>query len=277
MSVREVFDSIRDDIRDGNYQIIRQKVRSLIDSDPQDVGIMLECASLLKTIDDDEYCQSIIDSILSTVESPNFDVAIAIRNLGRLSEAYELMKDFCQDSEKQIEIARTLVMMNEPEKANELLEKINSHSREGELLRCDVLCLLGRPEEALSIIKEIVDRKEITYDVLSKFCSVLVRVGRDNDAIKMAKTYLKEDKENVDYLALMSYVMYITGKIPAAVNYASRALKKDYAHIGALETMAMCLVERQKYLQAKLLAGVINDKNPGSIAAIKILDMCQKT
>ncbi|MCQ2086048.1 MAG: hypothetical protein MJY54_01270 [archaeon] len=276
MNVREVFDSIRNDIKDGNYQIIRQKVGNLIDSNPQNIDVMLECASLLKTVDDDEYCQSIIDRVLDIVESPNFGVAIAIRNLGRISEAYGLMKDFSCDSEKQTEIAKTLMMMDEPKKAMEILEKRDSHSKNEELLRCDVLCSLGNFDEALSVAKKLVNKKETTYDVLSKFCNILMRMGRDNDAIKMAKFYLKENKESADYLALMSYVMYVGGKIPAAVNYACRALKKDCDHIGALEIMAMCLIEKQKYLQAKLLAGAINDKDPGSITAINILDMCRK-
>ena len=69
--------------------------------------------------------------------------------------------------------------------------------------------------------------------------------------------------------------MWINGKIPAAANYANRALHVDPLHVGALEVMAMCFVEKGKYTQAKLFAGAINEKEPGSPAVIRILDACR--
>jgi hypothetical protein len=104
----------------------------------------------------------------------------------------------------------------------------------------------------------------------------MFRMGEAKATIKFAKAHVKESKTNNDFLALEAYVMRINGRMLAAVNYASRVLKNDYKHIGALETMAMCFVEKKSFINAKLLAGAINDADPGNPAAIRILDACRQ-
>jgi tetratricopeptide (TPR) repeat protein len=278
MDVDKAFESIRDNIKNENYKAVRPEIDSIVAANPNDAEIILKCASLLKTIDDEEGCQSLVDDALKALPSDgskDFDVALAVRGLGRPIEAYSLMKKFKDDKDRMSEVARTMLLADEAEEALELVNKISEPTIRDRLLRCDILCSLGEFNEALKESESIVEDDKASYSSLVNMCTVLMKMGREKDAVKLAKSHLKEDKKNPDSLALNAYVMWINGKIPAAANYANRALHIDYSHVGALEVMAMCFVEKGKYTQAKLFAGAINEKEPGSPAVIRILDACR--
>ncbi len=278
MDIDKAFESIRDNIKNENYKAVRPEIDSIVAANPDDAEIILKCASLLKTIDDEEGCQSLVDDALKALPSDgskDFDVALAVRGLGRPIEAYSLMKKFKDDKDRMSEVARTMLLADEAEEALELVNKISEPTIRDRLLRCDILCSLGEFNEALKESESIVDGDNASYASLVNVCTVLMKMGREKDAVKLAKSHLKEDKKNADSLALNAYVMWINGKIPAAANYANRALHIDYSHIGALEVMAMCFVEKGKFTQAKLFAGAINEKEPGSPAVIRILDACR--
>jgi tetratricopeptide (TPR) repeat protein len=277
MDIDKAFESIRDNIKNENYKAVRPEIDSIVSS-TDDVDIILKCASLLKTIDDEEGCQSLVDKALSSMPSDgsrDFDVALAVRGLGRPVEAYGLIKKFRDDNDRMSEVARTMLLADETEEALELARKIKDPTIQDRLLLCDILTSLGEFNDALKEAESIVADDDSSYRSLVNECSVLMRMGREKDAVKLAKSNLKEDKKNPDSLALNAYVMWINGKIPAAANYANRALHLDYSHVGALEVMAMCFVEKGKYTQAKLFAGAINEKEPGSPAVIRILDACR--
>ena len=277
MDIDKAFESIRDNIKNENYKAVRPEIDSIVAS-TDDVDTILKCASLLKTIDDEEGCQSLVDKALSSMPSDgsrDFDVALAVRGLGRPVEAYGLIKKFRDDNDRMSEVARTMLLADETEEALELARKIKDPTIQDRLLLCDILTSLGEFNDALKEAESIVADDDSSYRSLVNECSVLMRMGREKDAVKLAKSNLKEDKKNPDSLALNAYVMWINGKIPAAANYANRALHLDYSHVGALEVMAMCFVEKGKYTQAKLFAGAINEKEPGSPAVIRILDACR--
>ena len=278
MDVDKAFESIRDNIKNENYGAVRPEIDSIVAANPVDVEIILKCASLLKSIDDEKGCQSLVDKALSAVPedgSMDFDVAIAIRGLGRSSDAYTLIKRFRDDQDKLAEVARTMLIADEAEEALELIGKKKEPTISDRLLRCDILNSLGEFNESLKEAESIVADDQASYRSLVNECNVLMRMGREKDAVKLARSNLKEDKKNADSLALNAYVMWINGKIPAAANYANRALHVEPLHLGALEIMAMCFVEKGKYRQAKLFAGAINEKEPGSPAVIRILDACR--
>ena len=278
MDVDKAFESIRDNIKNENYKAVRPEIDSIVASNPNDVDIILKCASLLKTIDDEDGCQSLVDEALDALPSDgskDFDVALAVRGLGRPEEAYKLMKRFKDDQGMMPEVARTMLLADESEEALELVKRIDEPTIRDRLLKCDILCSLGEFKDALAEAEVIVKDDDASYRSLINMCTVLMKMGREKDAVKLAKSHLKEDKKNADSLALNAYVMWINGKIPAAANYANRALHIDYSHVGALEVMAMCFVEKGKYTQAKLFAGAINEKEPGSPAVIRILDACR--
>ena len=278
MDVEKAFENIRDNIKNENYPAVRPEIDSIMASCGDDVDTILKCASLLKTIDDEDGCQSLVDKALNAVPedgSEDFDVALAVRGLGRPAEAYRLIKRFRDDPDKVSEVARTMLLADEAEEALELVKGIEYPSIQDRLLLCDILCSLGEFNDALKEAEGIVDDDKASYRSIVNICTVMMKMGKDKEAVKLAKSHLKEDKKNPDSLALGAYVMWINGKIPAAANYANRALHLDYSHVGALEVMAMCFVEKGKYTQAKLFAGAINEKEPGSPAVIRILDACR--
>ena len=278
MDVDRAFESIRDNIKNENYGAVRPEIDSIVEANPNDVDIILKCASLLKTVDDEKGCQELIDKVLSAMPedgSRDFDVAIAVRGLGRPVDAYGLLKRFKDDPERKSEVARTMLLADEAEEALELARSIEDPSIPDRLLLSDILCSLGEFRDALIEAEGIVRDDGGSYRSLVNQCSVMMKMGKDKEAMKLARSYLKEDKKNPDSLALGAYVMWINGKTPAAANYANRALRLDYSHTGALEVMAMCFIEKGKYPQAKLLAGAINEKEPGSPAVIRILDACR--
>ena len=277
MDVEKAFESIRDNIKNENYGAVRPEIDAIVETDP-DVDTILKCASLLKTIDDEKGCQSLVDRALSVLPSDgskDFETAIAVRGLGRPDEAYRLMRRFRDDPLRMSEVARTMLLADEAEEALELVNRIPDRTIADRLLLCDILCSLGEFSDALKEAESIVEDDGASYRSLVNECGVMMRMGREKDAVKLARSHLKEDKKNPDSLALNAYVMWINGKIPAAANYANRALHLDYSHVGALEVMAMCFIEKGKYTQAKLFAGAINEKEPGSPAVIRILDACR--
>ena len=278
MDVDKAFESIRDNIKNENYGAVRPEIDSIVASNPDDVMIILKCASLLKTIDDEKGCQSLVDKALAAVPedgSLDYDVALAVRGLGRPDDAYKLIRKYRDDQDKMAEVARTMMMADESEEALELIGKKKEPSISDRILKCEILNSLGEFNASLKEAESIVADDNASYRSLINECTVLMRMGRDKDAVKLAKSNLKEDKKNADSLALNAYVMWINGKTPAAANYANRALHVDPLHVGALEVMAMCFVEKGKYRQAKLFAGAINEKEPGSPAVIRILDACR--
>lgn len=277
MDIEKAFQNIQDNIKNEKYEAVRPEIDAIADASGNDPAILLKCASLLKVIDDESGCQSMIDLVLEkTPDNPKmmYDVGIAIRGMNRAEEAYELMKGRRDDPVCSSEIARTLLMMDEAEEALLIMDSIKDKTIGERILNTEILCSLGEFTAALNMASDIIS-EDTSYDSLICYCTVLLRTGRSKDAIKFAKSNMKEDKKNPDSLALTAYVMRINDKIPAAVNYSNRALQIDYSHVGALETMAMCLVEKSKFTHAKLLAGVINDKDPGNPAALRILDACR--
>ncbi len=277
MDTEKAFNSIMEDIKNERFEMVRPQLDSILDS-TDDVMIKLKCASILKTIDDEKGCQEIVDLALDSVpddRETRFDIAMSVRSLGRAEEAYELVKDMKDDPAKVPEIARTLNMIDESEEAYALIQKVSGLSVKDRILLCDILCSLGEFTKAEAEATAILDSGDTSYASYVNMVSVLMKAGKVKEANKFAKSHLKQDKKNVDSLALEAYVMWINGRIPAAANYANRALQIDYSHSGALETMAMCLIEKKKYVQAKMLAGVINEKDPKDPAVIRILDACR--
>lgn len=278
MDTDKAFKSIQNNIKDEKYEIARSEVDVIVKANSGDISVLLKCASLLKVIDDEKGCQCIIDMVLKIMpDDPDkkYDVGIAIRNLGRAEEAYNLMRGQSSNLSRRSEIARTLLIIDEAEEALELMNTINSKNVYEKILLSEVLCSLGEFRTACEVAEAITKEDNCSYDSLINLCTVLIKMGKDKEAIKIAKSHIKENKKNVDYLALCAYVMRIDGKTSAAANFANRALQIDHTHIGALETMAYCLIDKHKFIQAKVLAGAINDKKPGNLAVIKILDACR--
>lgn len=277
MDLETSFRYIQELIKLEKYERVKPQIDSIIESHSDDVFIMIKCASILKVIDDEESCQSIIDRVIGNIpEDPEtrYSIALSLRNLGRKSESYELVLPFKNDVSKANEIARTMLMADEVEEALSVINFIPNPESKDLILKCEILCALDETNDALAIAKELND-KEQTPDSLVNLCTVLMYRGEVKEAVRIGREQVKSDKKSADSNALEAYIMWINGKISAAANFANRALTIDYSNERALEVMAMCLIEKKKYNQAKMLAGVINEKNPLNPAVLRILDACR--
>ncbi len=277
MDTDQAFKSITENIKKGNNQAVRSEIDSIISS-TDDVMLMIKCASILKTINDEDGCQKILDSVIENAPDDidsRYDVGISIRSLGRPVEAYDLMSGKADDDERRPEIARTLMLIGRYEEGLALLEDREDASVKDRILHCELLTSLKRYDEAYEEAKVIADDDNSSYISMVNLITVMMVMGKDKEAMKLAKSNLKDDKKNVDSLALEAFVMWVNGRYPAAMNYANKALRIDYTHSGALEIMAMCLIIQKKFVQAKMLAGVINENDPTNPAIIRILDACR--
>ena len=280
MDIEKAFDNIRLHIKDGEYDKVRPIVDTII-SNADDASTLLKCASLLKVVDDEDGCQELLDMVIDA--SPDLKgkerltVASSLRGLGRASEAYDLIKDEKETDAIIREKARALLMTDDSEIALSIIRKISKMTADDKILLTEILCSLGEFKEAHDIASQLVKDENASYDSLVNLCATLMLMGKNKEAIKTAKQHLKEDKKDVDSLALAAYVMRINGRTAAAANFAHRALTADHKHKGALETMAYCMIEKSRIIEAKVLAGAINDRTPGDPAAIRILDACRES
>lgn len=278
MDTEAAFENIKNNIKDEKYDMVLPEVRQIVDQCVGDIPVLFKCASLLKVVEEEDYCQEILDGIVADLpesEEARMEVAIALRGLGRAEDAYEIMRSFKSYVPDQYELALTMYYAEEYEEALQTLEDSGRDDQKSMILLTDIHCALSEHQKAMEIADKTIYYYGSSYDTLVNKCNVMFRMGDAKGTIKFAKEHVKESKANNDFLALEAYVMRINGRLPAAVNYATRVLKKDHTHIGALETMAMCFVEKKSFINAKLLAGAINDADPGNPAAIRVLDACR--
>ena len=201
MDTEKAFESIRDNIKNENYGAVRPEIDSIVAANPSDVDVILKCASLLKTIDDERGCQTLLDKVMSSIPddgSKDFDVALALRSLGRPSDAYTLIKRFRDDQDRIAEVARTMLMADEAEEALELIRKKKDPSITDRLLLCEILASLGEFSDSLKEAEGIVSDDGASYRSLVNQCTVMMRMGKDKEAVRLAKSYMKEDKNNED-------------------------------------------------------------------------------
>lgn len=278
MDADSAFEDIRNDIKDEKYDMVLPRVKAIADNCGNDPEILFKCASLLKVVEEEDCCQELLDRIESNLpldEKERMNIAIGLRGLGRSESAYRIMDDMESYVPETYEIALTAFTAGRPEEALDMIEEHELDDQRSMILATEAMCAMGMLDEAMETADKAIYYYGSGYDTLVNKCNVMLRMGKPKDAIKFSKAHVKESKANLDYLALNAYVMRINGRLPAAANYASRVLKSDYKHIGALETMAMCLVEKKSFINAKLLAGAINDADPGNPAAVRILDACR--
>ena len=275
MDVEKAFEDIGMHISKNEYEKVRPIIDTMVSS-VTDTQTLLKCASLLKVVDDEEGCQGILNNIAKkdhgTAEE-RFAAASALRSLGRPGDGYAIIKN--DNGERFIrERSKMLLMMRNNDALSEI-RKIKAMTADDKILLTEILCSSENYKEAHDTASQLVKDEDASYDSLVNLCNTLILMGKNKDAVRTARQYLKEDKKDADSLALAAYVMRINGKMSAAAAFAHRAIAADHTHKGALETMAFCLIERSRFIEAKVMAGAINDKHPGDPAVIRILDACR--
>ena len=277
MDVDAAFGRINLYIKNNELGKAIAEIDSIVAESSDDPFILVKCASLLKVMGDEKRVQNIfarIMEILPKDDSARFTVAVALRGLGNADDALKILEEMDESDKVNRESAKAYYSLKMSNEALSSVRSISEMTPADRILLTEILGALGKFDEAYSVAEKLVKDENNSYDSLVNKCSVMILMGNEKEAVKFVKSFVKEDKKNVDALALSAYVMRINGKTAAAANYAHHALMIDQEHIGALETMAMCLIEKKKFVEAKAFAGVINNKNPGHPAVIRILDAC---
>jgi len=276
MDIEKAFADIGMHISKKEYGNVRPMIDTIVSS-VTDMQTLLKCASLLKVVDDEEGCQSILNGIAKRkcdTADGRHAAASALRSLGRPSDGYEIIKN--DEGERFVrERSKMLLMMRKSSDALSEIKKLKTMTTDDRILLTEILCSSENYKEAYDTASQLVKDEKASYDSLVNLCNTLILMGKNKDAVRTARQYLKEDKKDADSLALAAYVMRINGKMSAAAAFAHRAVAADHMHKGALETMAYCLIEKSKFMEAKVMAGAINDKHPGDPAVIRILDACR--
>ncbi|MDI3542199.1 MAG: hypothetical protein PWQ62_1113 [Candidatus Methanomethylophilaceae archaeon] len=247
-----------------------ERIASISQGDP---FVLVKCAALLLTMNRKAQSREIAAMALETVsedEGDRLQLAIALRNLRMTKESLYLIEGLQKTDAVALERAKTLLAMDLFDEALKILESLEG--REALLLKSECLSLSGEHEKAIFLASKLTEGSG-SYEEMSLFVANLIRAGKVKEAIKVADRFLKSRK-NADSLALKSYVMRINGRLKASMNFANQALSADKRHIGAMWNMAICLIEKGRINEAKVLAGAINEVEPGSHLALEILDLC---
>ncbi len=253
------------------------EVERIVNSSRLHPFILMKCAALLLTVNkkerSDEVASMAMDCTLHD-DSEIVQLAIALRGLGRYKDSLSLLDRVDKNhSGLDMEKAKTLAASGDAHSCLDILDSIDGI--EADIVRCEALSRLGSHESAIGLAQKTMDLRGLDYETGSLLLGAMLRAGSVKEAKRLANSMVKDAKD-ADSLALKSYVMRINGRIPAAMNYANQSLLKEPRHIGALWNLALCLLEKGRKEEAKLLAGAINEASPASPHVLEILDLCNQ-
>jgi len=252
----------------GDDQGSYRAVEAIVASRGDDPFILVKCAALLYTMDRWERGGDLAARAkVMTPEDPEgrLQLAVALRGLGEHQGSVELLTGAEGARDRVLELARSLAAASRPEEALSALEE--AEGDDAVMLRAECLSRLNRHDEAVAMARSLHDGG---YRSGALLLECLLRGDRDREARSVAERSAKR-KGDADGLALKCYIMRVRGRTAASMNYANQALKLDSTHPGALWNLALCLLEKGRTAEAKLLAGAINDADPGSPLAMDVL------
>lgn len=239
--------------------------------------VKIQCASILLVIGRSETADEVLTDLYHEVYGEDinlFPVAQAMRGLGRGDLAIGLLEDMIDSDDVLREKAISLNMIGRFEEAIESLEKISVMNAEDSVLMLESLSSLGEHEKALKLSDELVEEFPDDYNVLRSKGGALIAAGKEKEAVKYARRLMRAMKNSPDSNAVGAYVMYIIGNTKLAGSFSSKALREDETHTGAMEILAMSLMDKGEFKNACIIAGAMNEKEPGNPAAVRILRGC---
>lgn len=239
--------------------------------------VKIQCASILLVIGRSETADEVLTDLYDEVYGEDinlFPVAQAMRGLGRGDLAIGLLEDMIDSDDVLREKAISLNMIGRFEEAIESLEKISVMNAEDSVLMLESLSSLGEHEKALKLSDELVEEFPDNYNVLRSKGGALIAAGKEKEAVKYARRLMRTMKNSPDSNAVGAYVMYIIGNTKLAGSFSSKALREDETHTGAMEILAMSLMDKGEFKNACIIAGAMNEKEPGNPAAVRILRGC---
>jgi tetratricopeptide (TPR) repeat protein len=245
-------------------------------SSAEDPLVKIQCASILLVIGRSETSDEVLEELYDEVygEADMFPVAQAMRGLGRGDLALGLLEGSEESDDVLREKAMSFNMTGRFEEAIENLEKISAMTADDSVLFLESLGSLGKHGEALKLSEKLSEEFPDNYNVLRSRGGALIAAGEEKEALKYARKLMKANKNSADANAVGAYVMYVIGNTKPAGAFSSKALRTDPTHVGAMEILALSLVDRGEFKKASIVAGAMNEKEPGNPAAVRILRLC---
>lgn len=269
---------IQANIRGGNNDLASIQILELANHFSDDPFTLLTCASLLRTIGNNEQSKDVVKKIPVAVEQrkgSELEVARGLRGIMFPKEALMILSNLDVNDDISREKVKILFDMHLYPEAIEEYGSINEPNIFDSILMISSLSALKKHDEALLWIKEVLLESPNDLEVMRCYCSVLVASGKDKDAEKYVKEVLKKDKSSADANALSAYFLWIEGRSTSAGAYASKAVKADPTNLLGMEVLAYSLVDKGKVNEARIVAGAINEQDPGNPAVLRILEMCR--
>lgn len=276
MDAEAVYSSIVEDIKDDRIDQVLPKVEAILAESNGDPMEYVKCASLLKSIGKEDECQGILDRLCDDLpedEEARQHVAVALRNLGRADDAYDIITELAHPD--PYELAMCMHAVGEDESALSVIRENSLSDTDSRVLLCDCLGAVGEHSEARREADALFEDVGVNYATVVNLVNVMVRGGDPKGATKFVKELMKHEKKSLDLMAANAHLMLITGKVPAAVNFSVRVVNTDGTHLGALETLGMCHAEKGSFKNARIIAGRINELEPGNPASVRIIDACR--
>lgn len=273
MEEEETVRQIRDNIAADRLDLAGPQIGDLMSRSSDRPLTVLTCASLYLTLGNEDGFREAVSRISGNLpDDPGMlcDIAEALLALdvpGDALAAAERAGD--SDRAKHLKASALHELMRD----TEALDMVSGLESDGDvILRAYVLASLKRFDEAVSSLDGLVKRKD--YKACRAYISILVKAKRDKEAMKYARERAKG--KDADGSALMAQYQWIDGNITAAGAYASKAIKADETHVGAMEFLGYALASKGEFRNAKIVAGAINEREPGNPAAFRIISLCNR-
>ncbi|MGE0015129.1 MAG: hypothetical protein AB7S83_02950 [Candidatus Methanomethylophilaceae archaeon] len=276
MEAEKTFFEVKKLISSGSIDAAEAALSDLASSS-SDPFVRIQCASVMMIVGRNVSSEKVLEELYGNLpEDPStlFQIARAMRGLGRADLAAQILSALEKDDEVMREYALSLNMLGRYGDSVSMAANISSPSIRDKVLTADGLSASGRSQEALELTGRLLEEYPEIYDLQRSHCTALISAGMDKEAVKYARGLLKKDRNSPDANAVAAYVMHVEGKSQSAGAFASAALRLDPSHIGAMEVLALSLMEKGKFREASIVAGAMNEKEPGNPAAVKILKEC---
>lgn len=269
---------IQANIRIGNEKLASTQITELANLYSDDPFMLLTCASLMSVVGDKKDVSGIVRKIPDAVkdkEGSKLEVVKGLRGIGYSEEAETILSDMKDDQEVIRLKAAVLSDTHRYSEAIEMFDLISEPSLSDRISKAYALSGDKRYDQAIGHVREMMSESPDDQNVKRCFCSVLVASGDVKEAEKFIKDNLKKDKSSPDANALAACFLWLIGKSANAGAYASKAVRAEPENLLGMEILAYTLIDKNKIQEARIVAGAINENDPGNPAVLKILDMCR--
>ena len=276
MEKEKALKEIQSNIKNGNTRLASAQISELAEGFSDDPFTLLTCASLLKVIEDDDGAVKIAGKIAGKIrDEDRLEAAKGLRRIGFPEEAEKILFSAPDGDGVIREKMRIYYDLRKYADSSGIYEKLEDPTLDDTGVMIMSVSAGKEHGRAVKLAEELLAEAPDDLNVQKCYCAVLSAAGRPKEAGKFVKDNLKKNRSQSDADALASYYLWIEGKTASAGAYASKAVKADPENTLAMEVLAYSLAEKKKIREAKIVAGAINEKEPGNPAVVRILEMCK--